>query len=75
LILESDDTRSEPVIEMGKTAGIAKNRETTWWRDFMKPIKCAAGHSGAPPKVASPESIARGRWLWIPGSPLRGTPE
>jgi hypothetical protein len=26
------------------------------------------GHFGAPPKVASPESIALGLWLWIPGS-------
>jgi hypothetical protein len=33
------------------------------------------GHSGAPPKVASPESITLGQWLWIPGSPLRGAPE
>jgi len=24
---------------------------------------------------ASPESIALGHWLWIPGSPLRGAPE
>src|SRR6266436_6841267 len=27
----------------------------------MKPIICSAGHSGAPPKMASPESIALGR--------------
>jgi len=36
----------------------------------MRLIKCATGHSGALPKVASPESIALGKWLWIPGSPL-----
>jgi len=41
----------------------------------MKPIILGLGHSGAPPKVASPESIALGRWLWIPGSPLGGAPE
>ena len=41
----------------------------------MKAIIYVASHSGEPPKVASPESIARGRWLWIPGSPLRGAPE
>jgi hypothetical protein len=43
LILESDDTRSEPVIEMGKTAGVAKNRETTWWSDF---VDAHAGRTG-----------------------------
>ncbi len=26
-------------------------------------------------KVASPESIPLGQWLWIPGSPLGGAPE
>ena len=33
----------------------------SYWSDSMKPIICAAGHSGASPKVASPESIALGR--------------
>jgi hypothetical protein len=42
----------------------------------MKPIIYERlGHSGAPPKVASAESISLGPWLWIPGSPLRGAPE
>src|SRR5262249_47991119 len=44
-------------------------------RGTISRFESYAGHSGAPPKVASPESIALGRWLWIPGSPLRGAPE
>jgi len=48
----------------------------------MKPIICAEPSTksgsvipGRHRQVASPESIAFGRWLWIPGSPLRGAPE
>jgi hypothetical protein len=39
----------------------------------MKPI--ITGWSfRAPPKVASPESITIGLWLWIPGSPAARRP-
>src|SRR5215475_11263385 len=49
--------------------------------DGLMAAKTAAyvrlSHSGAPPKVASPESMTLGRWLWIPGSPhpISGLPE
>src|SRR6266478_2001392 len=45
----------------------------------MEPIICVVQTESVIPgrhrKVASPESITLGQWLWIPGSPLRGAPE
>ena len=41
----------------------------------IKRIISSESFRGATRKVASPESMTLGPWLWVPGSPLRGAPE
>jgi hypothetical protein len=60
----------------GMTPDMIQTSETLHWCiDSMKPITSNAWSFRGTAKGREPGIHNPGRWLWIPGSPLRGAPE